>query len=104
MDKNFASIDKVGIAVIKRFPVNFHQAKEDASRNGKTSNGTYDRYSSRGTELKSSQHDFHRVPCLSPPPCFIHIWKRIILTTRVEQIYSFICVCNHFLSIRFTII
>lgn len=25
MDKNFVSVDKEGIAVIKRFPVNFHE-------------------------------------------------------------------------------
>lgn len=70
MDKNFVSIDKEGIAVIKRFPVNFHQA--NISKNGKTSNGLaiyVQTLIARKRRKEQFQHDFHRV---SPPPLFIH--------------------------------
>lgn len=100
MDKNFVSVDKEGIAVIKRFPVNFHEIYLENVH-------IYDQILVARNRIKSSfEHDFHSVLCLSSLPSFTYERELLVIRiTRIEQIYPFthiITISYHFLSIRFT--
>lgn len=95
MDKNFVSVDKEGIAVIKRFPVNFHEIYLE-----NVQQSTYI-YPDTRREEQNKEHDFHPVPRLSSLSSFTYERELLVIRiTRIEQIYPFKYTYNHhFLSL-----
>lgn len=97
MDKNFVSVDKEGIAIIKRFPVNFHEIYLENVH-------IYDQILVARNRIKSMI--FIHFPRLSSLSSFTYERELLVIRiTRIEQIYPFthiITTSYHFLSIRFT--